>query len=479
MAVVTVIALACRLLLAAVFVVSAVSKLRDAAGARQAIEDFGLPRPLVRPIAAALPIVELGLGVLLVVADPAATLGAVGSLLLLSAFTATIVLNLLRGRQVDCHCFGRLSGGPAGWRTVTRNAVLLLLAAVPLRDAGGMPSLPAAADDYTAAELGTTAVLVVMSACIVVLALLLQTLVRRYGGVLLRLEALESHVGLAAPAPAPSFALPDLDDELVALTDVLAAGRPALIAFISPTCHLCGELIPDLERWQTDPDEPMSVVVISTGNVRDNRDKIGVGSQLRVLLQDIQVTETAWGVTGTPAAVFVSADGALVGTPAYGIEPIRTMHDNVVTNLALANGLDAHQIQPRPVSAGDVIAEMTVTVEGHEPSTLVSATEDERLLVFWRFDCGFCEQILDDLRRLEAESRVVLVTGSTTAAIRDSGLSSPILREDGTLTAALQVPGTPSAVTVRAGVVTSAVAVGGPDVLALIERSREPTAARA
>jgi len=41
---------------------------------------------------------------------------------LLLAFTAAIAVSLARGRAPDCNCFGRLSAGAVGRKTLLRNA---------------------------------------------------------------------------------------------------------------------------------------------------------------------------------------------------------------------------------------------------------------------------------------------------------------------------------------------------------------------
>ncbi|MDT7538003.1 MAG: hypothetical protein QOI82_1588 [Actinomycetota bacterium] len=476
----TVFALVCRLVLAAVFVVSAVAKLRDRPGARQAVQDFGLPRAAAGAIAAVLPFVELALAILLVVADPGATVGAVGAVLLLAAFTVTIVLNLARGKQVDCHCFGQLTGGAVGWRSVVRNVVLIAVAAVPLARAGTLSSLPAALDDYSGDQLALAGVLAVLAIAVLMLGFVVRELMQRYGAALLRLDALESYVGLAAPVPAPAFELTDLDGAVVSLDEVLATGKPALLAFIAPSCHLCDELIPDLERWQNDSDHPVPVLVLSTGSVPENRQKLGA-AKVQVLLQNGREVETAYGVAGTPSIRLVGSDGILVGTGAAGLEGVRAMHDNVVRNLLeghVHSGGGVHQIEPRPVGPGDVLpdADVAVALDGEERRPLSVLTDDEQVLLFWRFDCGYCAQIIDDVKALEHETNLLVVTGSTTESIRDTGLASRILREDGALSRVLRVPGTPAAVTVHRGIVTSNVAVGGPEVLALLERTRVPSA---
>ena len=70
---------------------------------------------------------------------------------------------------------------------------------------------------------------------------------------------------------------------------------------------------------------------------------------------------------------------------------------------------------------------------------------------------------------------MLLVTGSDVSEVRDSGLTSPVVRDlDDSLNRVLQVPGTPAAVRVQGSTVVSHVAVGGPEVLALLRRDLVP-----
>ena len=454
---------------------SAVAKLRDRPGSRTAVQDFGVPRALVGLVAGALPFVELACAVLLVLADPAATLGAALALLMLLAFTVAIVVNLLRGNRVDCHCFGQIGAASIGWPTVARNGVLLVIAAVALSGAGGLGSVPAVLADYSASELAVGVGFALLVGAVVALALVVQTLMGRYGAVLLRLEALEMVTGTAAPKPAPAFALPDLDGQLVDLDQVLAEGRPTLVAFISPGCALCEDLLPDFEQWQRDDDHPVSLLVLSTGSEADNRAKLA-GRQVQVLLQDGSVA-SSYDMQGTPAAYLLGADGLFAAPTAYGVDAVRALHDRTVQTVTGGDTQHVHQIGPRPLAAGDVLPELAVTPEGADPTTLEEITDDETVLLFWRTTCGYCASIASEVAELETSVRVLLVTDSTLDELRESGLSSDVLREtDSAVSAALRVPGTPAAVRIRAGVVQSEVAVGGPPVLALLRESASVTA---
>jgi uncharacterized membrane protein YphA (DoxX/SURF4 family) len=118
-----------RLALAGVLGVAGVAKLKDRGGSRRAVVDFGVPERLVTPVASGLPVAELAAAALLLPAGTAQW-GALLALLLLAFFVAAIAVNLSKGRTPDCHCFGQLHSGPAGWRTLLRNLVLAAGAAI-------------------------------------------------------------------------------------------------------------------------------------------------------------------------------------------------------------------------------------------------------------------------------------------------------------------------------------------------------------
>jgi uncharacterized membrane protein YphA (DoxX/SURF4 family)/peroxiredoxin len=474
----TVVALA-RLALAAVFVVSAIAKLRDRPGSRSGVEAFGVPQPLVGFVAGALPVTELACALLLLLPDPAATVGAVGSLVLLLTFTTAIVANLARGRHPECHCFGSLSDKDGiGWDTVARNVALMALAGFSLIGAGGLRSVPWVLADLSAPEGGILVGVVLLLALLVTMGLALRTLVQRYGAVLLRLEALEQATGAAPLREAPDFRLPDLDGVELSLDEALDAGRPALVVFVSPTCHNCTQLLPDLAAWQSDPDHPFSVVVVSDGSVEDNRAKIADVGPLRVLLQDEFDTAHAYGIAGTPGAVMVGVDGLLAGSPMHGVDGVRSLHDSIAQVMATdpvspEAQPHVHHIEQRPVSPGDLAPTADLRSEDDHQVSVAEAVGEDAVLLFWRYDCGFCQEILNDVLVLERSVPVRLVTRSTVSTIRDSGLVSPIVRDpDGALETWLRVPGTPAAARLRGGTLDSVVAVGGPDVLELLRVTR-------
>ena len=465
---VTILILVCRVILVAVFVVSAVAKFRDRAGSRTAVQEFGVPAPLVPLIAAGLPFAELACAALLLTADPGATLGALASAALLAAFTVAIAVNLLQGRRPDCHCFGQLDTGETGWLTVGRNSVLIVLALLPLTRAGSLAFPGSTLASYDSGQLAVGLLLTALILAVGALAWFCRTLLRQYGGVLLRLEDLEAVGKPAPPRPAPSFSLPDLDGTVVSLDGVLEDGSPVLVAFISPTCELCSELIPDLAQWQSEQD-PLRLLVLSTGSVADNLAKLD-GVDVRVLLQDDWEVATDFQSRGTPCAFLVGVDGLVAGEPAYGVDDVRQLHASTVA-LMRGEPLALHQIVPRPIDVGDALVDLELGTESGDLVPLEQLAEQESVLLFWRSTCGFCASIVEEVAAVENTTRVLLVTGSEVAEVRGSGLASPVLRDpDNALNRVLQIPGTPAAVRVQGSTLVSHVAVGGPEVLALLRR---------
>jgi hypothetical protein len=116
------IAAAARIILAAVLVFAAVSKLRAREETRR--RTVALMGPRGEIVAAILPWVEIAIAVALLVWWSAIP-GVVAALLLL-AFTAVVVNAQLR--HLPCPCFGGASEREAGPRQVVRNGVLIALA---------------------------------------------------------------------------------------------------------------------------------------------------------------------------------------------------------------------------------------------------------------------------------------------------------------------------------------------------------------
>ena len=112
-------------LVGAVFLVSAVTKLASPIVWRTQAANLGVPRAATL----ALPFVEAGLGALLVVQWQRRLCAAVALGLLLT-FTALLVVRISQGRRPPCACFGSFSAKPIGWTHVLRNIGFMAFALV-------------------------------------------------------------------------------------------------------------------------------------------------------------------------------------------------------------------------------------------------------------------------------------------------------------------------------------------------------------
>ena len=111
-----------RLLLAAIFFIAGVAKLANRQETIQLLRDFGAPRR-VQPLGVLLPPFEIVVAGGLLFARTG-WYAAWGTFALLGLFIAGIGVNLARGRQPACKCFGQLHSRPISWRTLARNGVL-------------------------------------------------------------------------------------------------------------------------------------------------------------------------------------------------------------------------------------------------------------------------------------------------------------------------------------------------------------------
>lgn len=95
-----------RLGLAAVWLVSGVSKVSDPGQTYLAVQAYDLlPHELIRPVATALPILELALGVFVLVGLGTRIVAGISALVLL-LFIAAVAQSWARGLSIDCGCFG-------------------------------------------------------------------------------------------------------------------------------------------------------------------------------------------------------------------------------------------------------------------------------------------------------------------------------------------------------------------------------------
>jgi uncharacterized membrane protein YphA (DoxX/SURF4 family) len=121
-----------RLGLAAVWLISGALKVSDPGQTYIAVKAYDvLPSALVGPVATALPLLELVLGVFLLVGLGTRLVAAVAGLLLM-ALIAAIAQSWARGLSIDCGCFGgggQVSAGQTQYpQEIARDTGFALLA---------------------------------------------------------------------------------------------------------------------------------------------------------------------------------------------------------------------------------------------------------------------------------------------------------------------------------------------------------------
>jgi thiol-disulfide isomerase/thioredoxin len=475
-------ALAASVVLAGVFGVAGVAKLKDRAGTRKAVQEFGAPERLVRPVALVLPVAELTVAFALL---PASTrvAGAAGALGLLCAFSVAIGVSLVRGRAPNCHCFGQLHSAPTSWMTLVRNGSLTGLAVVSLIGGSRGPDAFGWAGNLQPAEI------LALLACVVALGLAVGggiafvSLLRSYGGVLLRLDTVEGALraaGLEIPEAepslpelgidpgtwAPAFTVETVSGNSASLADLLEPGLPLLLLFTSPSCGPCRTLLPAFSHWQTEHAQSLTLAVLSGGKPEAVRAEAAEHGLERVLIDHDLAVYDAYQTSGTPGAVLISAAGRIASYVASGAEEIEQLVDRAISadqepeEDGLPIGTPSPELELLDLDGGRV--------------TLADPDGRETLVLFWNPGCGFCRSMHDDLRAWERSAsagapRLLVVSSGDGASSRADGFTSTVVLDpDYTAGEAFGAPGTPMAILLdREGRVASRPVAGGAAVLAL------------
>ena len=504
--------LAVRLLLAGVFLIAGVAKLADLAGSRRAVVGLGVPERLAGVVGVGLPAFELMVAVLLI---PSATarLGALGALLLLSVFTVVIAVALRRGTQADCHCFGQLHSAPIGWGTLVRNG--LLAAAAGFVVLAGWNHLGVSATAWLTQLNGGWAVALVLGVVLAIvigfLAWFSLQLLSQNGRIFARLEAIEAAIagsaepmlagggpftglgaglgdgGLPVGAPAPEFTLPATDGARHGLESLLANGLPLLLVFTDAGCGPCDELLPAVAGWQLEHVDRLQIALIASGDEQRNRAKARRHGAQRVLQQAEREVSDLYEAYGTPTAVVIGTDGLIQSPTVGGVDAIETLvaqataRPIAVMQVPSSNGHRESGPPPDTSRVGDPAPEVVLAdLDGHRIA-LSDLYSERTLAIFWNPGCGFCQQMLDDLKAFERDPpagapRLVVISSGDPEQTRGHELRSRVLIDpEGQAMGAFEAHGTPMGVVIEQGRIASPVAAGADAVLELAAAAPHPS----
>jgi thiol-disulfide isomerase/thioredoxin len=276
--------------------------------------------------------------------------------------------------------------------------------------------------------------------------------------------------GLDVGSDAPGFSLPGVDGRTHTLDSLVDESGRLMFVFSDADCGPCNALLPELAEWQRTHRDRLGVVVIATGEPERNRAKASEDGLDRVLLAESRDVADAFQARLTPAAVVVGADGLVESPVVAGADAIR----------ALVAQTDSHPAplrRPRAPASDDRIGQPVPALElpglDGRPVELADMYRDRTLTIFWNPECGFCQQMLPDLKALERDPpagapRLLVISSGSAERVRADGLRSRVVLDPRSeAIEAFTASGTPMGVLVEDGRIASPVAAGAAAVLQL------------
>jgi peroxiredoxin len=333
-------------------------------------------------------------------------------------------------------------------------------------------------------------------------------IVRQNGRILMRLDSIENQLrprpaakrqeaaNLPVGAMAPDFELPDLTGLRRKLSEFRQ--RDVLLVFFNPQCGFCAQMAADIAALSSDKadDRPVPVVV-STGNVEDNR-KLVAEFNIRcvVLLQEQMEVATQYGAHGTPMGYLIDGAGRINSDLAVGAEALLKLGEpgrpdaHAKTNGSPHNNgktpdpsLARSRLNRTGLKAGMPAPDFRLPrIDGGELS-LFDFRGSRVLLVFSSPDCGPCDELAPCLQQLHSERKdlqVLVVSRKDGEANRAKaarlGLSYPIvLQKQWEISLKYAMFATPIGYLIdEQGILASDVAVGVRPILDLAEEAAVP-----
>lgn len=477
-----------RIFLFAIFAAAGIGKLLDLKGSEKAVKEFGTPDEFAKTFAIALPFAEIVFAVCFLFTD-FSWFGALGALILLLTFIGGMIYQMAQGNAPDCHCFGAIHSEPVSKRSLIRNIIFAILALFLISQGSRNQGLGFS-------EL-TNEMAIQLFLGLAVIALLgaavyfLKKISEQQNQIMRRIEVLELTAmeggksveretvtdpteGLPIGAPAPDFALPDLNGKEVEFEHLLAKGKPMLFFFVSPNCSPCAALLPEIEIWQTELKDKVNFVFVSSGKAKENAEKFGGATYKQVLLQNDREVSLLFGAQWTPTAVLVNTDGAIASSIAAGDAAIRELIEKIKKEQEIkfvVNGSGGN--------IGEDFPEFVLPAADGKELRDADIRGKKTLVTYWSIGCGFCTHMLEELREWDKtkgadQPNLLLLSSGEAEAHRELDFASPIVLDDKKEVAnKLGMTGTPSAVLVdENGKIASEVAVGEGKIWLLIGKKR-------
>lgn len=488
-----------RIFLAAIFVLAGIGKLLDLEGSEKAVKDFGVPNDLAKPFAVALPIAELVIAVLLLPVSTA-WFGAIGGFLLLLVFIGGMLWQMAQGNAPDCHCFGQIHSEPVSAKSLIRNAIFAILSFFLIVQGNQNQGLSLLDSSNNSTE-GNGMSLILGLATVGLLAAAVyflkiisdqQTQIMRRieileltsfeGGATKREDVSQPQEGLIIGTPAPDFELPDINGKQVSLGQILTPKKPVLLLFVGPNCSPCAALLPEIEKWQDELKSKLNFVFISNGKVKENLEKFAGNSLKQILLQNDKEVAELFNAQWTPTALVINSDGNIASRLAVGDKAVRELVENIKTEIDKSNLL---LIAPKNGNSsaksqlGSTLPEFILPDLSNKNISSRDLIGKKTLVTYWSTTCGYCQQMLDELREWTQTKGVddpdlLLISEGEAEPHKALNINSTILLEkEHAISQEFGMNGTPSAVLVNEeGKIISEVAVGADQIWTLIGKRK-------
>ena len=489
-----------RIFLAAIFALAGIGKLLDLEGSEKAVKDFGVPNDLAKPFAVGLPIAELIIAVLLL---PVATawFGAIGGFFLLLAFIGGMLWQMAQGNAPDCHCFGQIHSEPVSAKSLIRNAIFAILSFFLVVQGNQNQGLSLLDSSNNSTEgngmslilgLATVGLLAAAVYFLKIISVQQTQIMRRIeileltsfeGSETKREDVSKPQEGLIIGTTAPDFELPDINGKQVSSKQILNSKKSTLLLFVGPNCSPCAALLPEIEKWQDELKGKLNFVFISSGKVKENLDKFAGTSLKQILLQNGKEVAELFKAQWTPTALVINSDGNVASRLAVGDEAIRGLVDNIKTEIDKSNLL---LIAPKNENGsaksqlGSALPEFVLPDLSNKDISSHDLLGKKTLVTYWSTTCGFCQQMLDELREWDKtkgvdDPELLLISEGEAESHKALNINSTILLEkEHAISQEFGMNGTPSAVLVNEeGKIISEVAVGADQIWSLLGKDKK------
>lgn len=488
-----------RILLVAIFGVAGFAKLFDLSGSKKAVEGFGVPESLAKPLGVLLPILEIAIAISLLFVQTS-WFGAIGAAVLLGTFIAGMTYQWSKGNAPDCHCFGQVHSEPVSPKSILRN-IIFVLPAIGLIIAGkdnqGL-NLFSSNNNNLSNDTMTIIIGLAVVGLLAAVVYFLKQISEQQVQIMRRIEILEFTAndgtkeverenlsspleGLPIGAVAPEFELPDLNGKKLNLKDLLKPKKTTAFFFVSPSCNPCGALLPEIEQWQANFKDKVNFVFISSGEAKENADKFAGTTLKQIILQKDREVAELYQSKWTPTVVLVTPDGRIASRVAAGDSAIRAIFEKLSEEQDAEDFFYTNGNAEGVGKLGQIIPDFELQDVAGNTVTSEKIVGKQTLITYWSPGCGWCQRMLEDLRNWDKtkgqdEPNLLLISSGDADANKELGFHSPIILDDkGTFPNELGMSGTPSAVLVNTkGKIVSEVAVGADNIWSLLGKKIEP-----